>query len=154
MSLVPFLLVLSLASPANPETVVRQFVAAEAAGDRAAAAALWTDPARAFTARQARRMETHCARLAGMTIAVTSDDDGNAIVETREMVATTGSLDGAVERAETAHSRFALTRTDAGWRITRRESLEELLVERLAHAGSAERMRLLSSSGGLRTETF
>lgn len=150
MPFLPLLLALTLASPDDPEPVVRRFLAAEAAGDRAAAAALWVAPESAFTRRQVRRMELRCMRLLDVAAATRSRNGSEAVVETRETIA----VDGTVERSETSHSRFVLTRTDSGWRIARRESLEGALVERLAQAGGEAPAGLLAASPHLMTGTF
>lgn len=148
MLVFPLLLVLSFAAPADPATVVRQFLLAETGGDRAGAAALWISPEQAFTPREIHRIEKRCAQMAAMTIDVTSIDELQATMETRQTVAVSGRL-------ETSHSRFVLKRTSAGWRIASRDSLEAALVERLKTAqDTAERRRLLASSIDLQNETF
>jgi CHAT domain-containing protein len=158
MSFLPLLLALSIAvgvTVDDPGTVVRRFLLAEAGGDRDGAAALWGSPDQAFTPRQLRRMEKRCQRLAGVTIEVTSSDETQTTIETRETVAIAGRTPSAPERLETLHSRFVLKRTVAGWRIASRESLEAGLIERLKQAQeTAERQQILASSPHLQTETF
>lgn len=156
MTIVPFLLALTITidvRPDDPAAVVRQFVLAEANGNRAAAAALWVSPDDAFTRRQLRRMETRCARVVETTVAVASSQESVVTLETREVVAVTGGPSSAA-RLETSHSRFSLKRTGAGWRITGRESLEESLVERLKQANAADRGRILAASPHLQNERF
>lgn len=117
--------------PAEPQSVVRDFYAAWAAGDAAAAAKFWTnESAPAFQARAARTFQTRCQVVHDVAIGGMDVDGDVARVAVDSRVTRWSAMPGAAVDIERQRVTLTLRRQDGGWKIERWRTAEEELAER------------------------
>ncbi|HYI10803.1 MAG TPA: CHAT domain-containing tetratricopeptide repeat protein [Thermoanaerobaculia bacterium] len=129
-------------SPAAPETVVRDFYAAFAAGDLAAASTLWTGPDAPGFAETERTMRVRCHALHEVRVRPRAVSATTATVEA-EALLSTWTRSGGSARLEPQAIVVELQSTGDGWRISSLQHADDRLAEAIIAARPEERAALI-----------